>query len=107
METTLLWSCLSLPKIALVPSMHATLHVPSQLLESLFDLAGSPLTGWIWLKANLPSSRGGLNIRRAFKHASAASVAQSRSLVELVLRYDALPMIDLSSQSLYLQIGPR
>ena len=40
--------------------------------EALSDLVGSPLPDWAWLKASLPSSLGGLNIRKASLHAPAA-----------------------------------
>lgn len=101
METTLLRSCLSLPKIAFTlrscPPGHlrnSTSFFDDCMRESLSDLASSPLSDWAWLKASLPSSLGGLNIRRAVKHAPAAyisSLAQSRGLVSNILGYDALP----------------
>ena len=54
------------------------------MLEAISDLAGGPLPNWAWLKASLPSSLGGLGIRRASLHAPAAyigSLNQSRLLV--------------------------
>ena len=36
--------------------------------EAVSDLAGCPLSHWSWLKASLPSSLGGLNIRQATLH---------------------------------------
>ena len=44
------------------------------MLEALSDLAGGPLPEWAWLKASLPSSLGGLNIRWASLHATATYV---------------------------------
>ena len=58
------------------------------LQEALSNLAGSPVSDWAWLKASLPSSRGGLNLRRACLHAPAAyigSLDQSRVLVSRIL----------------------
>ena len=58
------------------------------MLEALSDLAGGPLPGWSWLKASLPSSLGGLDIRQASLHSSAAyisSLDQSRPLVARIL----------------------
>ena len=58
------------------------------MLEALSDLAGGPLLEWAWLKASLPSSLGGLNIRRASLHAPAAyisSLDQSKLLVAGIL----------------------
>ena len=43
--------------------------------DALSDLASSPLSEWVWLKALLPSSRGGLNLRRASLHAPAAYIS--------------------------------
>ena len=95
MEATLLRSCLSLPKVAFAlrtsPPSHiqqATLAFDNTMLEALSDLAGGPLPEWSWLKASLPSSLGGLNIRRASLHAPAAyisSLVQSRPLVARIL----------------------
>ena len=50
----------------------------------LLPITGGPLPNWAWLKASLPSSLGGLGIRRASLHAPAAyigSLNQSRLLV--------------------------
>ena len=95
METTLLRSCLALPKVAFAlrtsPPSHtqqATVVFDNALLEALSDLAGGSLPEWAWLKASLPSSLGGLNIRRASLHAPAAyisSLDQSKLLVARIL----------------------
>ncbi len=62
METTLLRSCLDLPKVSF--SMRtcppdnikqATSTFDEALREAVSDLAGSPLSDWAWLKASLPS----------------------------------------------------
>ena len=95
METTILRSCLSLPKVAFAlrtcpPNQikAATDAFDDTMFEALSDLAGCPLSQWAWLKASLPSSLGGLNIRRASLHAPAAfisSLTQSRPLVARIL----------------------
>ena len=98
METALLRSCLALPKVSFslraCPPDHirqGTALWDDTIRDALTDLAGSPLPDWAWLKASLPSSRGGLNVRRASLHVPAAyisSIAQSRGLVEKILECD-------------------
>ena len=110
METTLLCSCLALPNISFAlrtcpPNYirHAIDLFDKTLRDSLEDLAGSPLSDWAWLKASLPSNRGGLNIRRASLHAPAAflgSLQQTSSLVERILGH-------LPDPSLHLQLELR
>ena len=97
METALLRSCLALPKVSFslraCPPDHirqGTALWDDTIRDALTDLAGSPLPDWAWLRASLPSSRGGLNIRRAL-HAPAAyisSIAQSRGPFEKILECD-------------------
>ena len=92
METALLRSCLALPKVSFSLRACQPDHIrqgtalwDDTIRDALTDLAGSPLPDWAWLRASLPSSLGGLNIRRASLHAPAAyisSIAQSRGLVE-------------------------
>ena len=69
METTLLRSCLSLPKFNFAlrtcpPSaiQVSTAAFDNLMRDSLSDLAGGPVSDWSWLKASLPSSFGGLNV---------------------------------------------
>ena len=45
---------------------------------------GIPITEWSWLKASLPSSRGGINLRSASIHAPAAYLASASYSQELV-----------------------
>ena len=88
-------SCLALPKVAFFhwtcpPDYirQASMSFDEIIREVLADLVGSCLSDRAWLKASLPSSQGGLNIRRAFLHAPAASVGsleQSRTLVTRIL----------------------
>ena len=47
---------------------------------------GGPLSDWSWLKASLPSSHGGLNLRSASLHAPAAFLASSTASKHLVER---------------------
>lgn len=54
--------------------------------ESLESILGGPCSEWSWLKASLPSSRGGINLRSASLHAPAAFVASSTRAEELVGR---------------------
>ena len=106
METTLLRSCLALPKVAYVlrtcpPAliMKALGSFDSVMRDTLSDLAGGPLPDWSWLKASLPSSLGGLNIRQASLHAPAAytsSFLQCRSLISQILGHTAKPPVQLT-----------
>ena len=101
MEATLLRSFLALPKVAFslraCPPSHiiqATVTFDEVMREALADLTGCPLSGWAWLKASLPNSRGGLNIRRASLHASAAyigSLVQTRTLITRILGHTPAP----------------
>ena len=55
------------------------------------------MTEWSWLKASLPSSRGGVNLRWASSHARAAFIASSTSsqdLVDQILHQPPSPAID-------------
>ena len=107
METTLLRSCLALPKVSFSlrscpPDFikQGTANFDDAMWDALSDLVGSPLTDWAWLKASLPSSLGGLNLRSASLHAPAAyvsSLAQSRDLVDRILGLDTSPSIHLAS----------
>ena len=88
MEMALLRSCLSLPKLAFT----LCCCPPSLILNALkrFDglIVDSPLSDSAWLKASLPSSSGGLNIRHATLHAPAAyigSFSQAQPLVPGIL----------------------
>ena len=98
MEMALLRSCLALPKVSFslrscppVYIKQGTAEWDNTMRDALSDLAGGPLSDWGWLKASLPSSCGGLNIRSASLHAPAAyisSTTQSRNLVNRILGCD-------------------
>ena len=46
-------------------------------METLESIVGAPMSDWFWLKASLPSSCGGLNLRTPVLHARAAFIASS------------------------------
>ena len=97
LKTTLLRSCLALPKVAFV---HRTCHIhvghtakefDSAIRCSLESIISRPVSDWLWLKASLTSSRGGLNLRSASLHAPAAFLASSQRLVEDILSHHPGP----------------
>ena len=86
LETTLLRSCLALPKFSYIlrtspPSYieQAARDFDVAVRETLEVILGCPLSEWSWLKASLPSSGGGINLRSASLHAPAAFLASSCS----------------------------
>ena len=97
MEAILLRSCLSLPKIAFAlrtcaPDLirPALETFDDTIREALSDQAGCPLPDWSWL----PSSLGGLNLRRAALHAPAAyisSLHRSEPLISDILGHSPSP----------------
>ena len=61
-----------------------------------WDMAGSPISDWSWLKASLLVSRGGLGLRQSALHASAtyvSSIVETLSLVSEVLSSCSLPAV--------------
>ena len=91
LETTLLRSCLALPKSSYIlrttpPSYiaQAARDFDVAVRETLETIVGIPITEWSWLKASLPSSRGGINLRSASLHAPAAYLASASCSQELV-----------------------
>ena len=73
---------------------HTTVDFDSAIRKSLEYIVGGPLSDWSWLKASLPSSRGGLNLRSASLHAPAAFLASSsgsQPLVEQILGHPPGP----------------
>ena len=67
---------------------HGQVDFDAIIRQSLERIVGGPLSDWSWLKASLPSSRGGLNLRSASLHAPAAFLASSscsQSLVERII----------------------
>ena len=95
METTLLCSCLTLPKLASILCCCPPALIPNApnsfdvlLHDALSDLVGSPLPDWAWLKASLPLASGGVGIRHAVLHAPAAYIGsffQSQPLISSIL----------------------
>ena len=91
LETTVLRSCLALPKFSYIlrtspPSYieQATRDFDVAVRETLEVILGGPLSEWSGLKASLPSSRGGINLRSDSLHAPAAFLASSSCSQELV-----------------------
>ena len=73
---------------------HSSAEFDTAIHHSLEAIAGGPVADWPWLKASLPSSGGGLNLRSAVKHSPAAflaSHAASEVLVERILGYAPSP----------------
>ena len=63
-------------------------YFDNAIREALESILGGPCPDWSWLKASLPSSRGGLNLRSASLHAPAAFIGSfcgSMNLVEEIL----------------------
>ena len=54
--------------------------------KALEAIIGAPLTDSSWLKAFLPSSLGGLNLRSAVLHAPAAFIASNSNSQPLIRR---------------------
>ena len=78
----LLWTC---PQSFIEEAIGA---FDSALYESVSSIVGARLPEWLWCKATLPVSMGGLGLRLAGVHASAAFVSsfiQSRPLVSAIL----------------------
>ena len=92
LETTLLRSCLALPKVNFTLRACPPSHIgetakvfDSTIRGALEGIVGGPISDWSWQKASLPCSKGGLGLRSAVKHAPAAfldSSLRSRPLVE-------------------------
>ena len=107
LETTLLRSCLALPKVAFVlrtcPLSHTrntAEEFDSTIREALEGILGGPMSDWSWHKASLPCSRGGLGLRSAVLHAPAAFLdcsLSTKSLVGRILRQP--PVISPHSSS--------
>ena len=91
LETTLLRSCLALPKVSFVLHACPPTHICQEstdfdhtLREALESIVDGLLSDWSWLKGTLPSSLGGLNLRNASLHAPAAFLVASSSSEPLV-----------------------
>ncbi len=105
MENTLLCSCLAMPKFNFAlrscpPSLisQATTSFDDLMRDTLSDIAGGSLSNWSWLKAQLPCSFGGLNLRSATLYAPAAyisSLEQSEELRSRILNRFSAPSTHL------------
>ena len=102
MECTLLRSCLALPKVSYIlrtcpppppPFINNdVLECFNDLMQqTLSDIAGCPVSNWAWLKASLPTSLGGLGLRRTSLNAPAAYISlfhQAGPLISNILGHD-------------------
>ena len=112
METTLLRSCLSLPKVAFALSTcppeyiaNASKAFDSAIRASLSDITGCPLLDWSWEKATLLSSLRGLNLHLTSFHAQAAfigSLVRCQDLISSVL--GQTPIENSHLQSIFLAL---
>ena len=101
METALLRSSLAFPKVVFPLRTcpphyihHALEEFDNTIRESLEAILAATIPAWSWLKASLPSSRGGLSLRSASLHAPAAflgSMMQAESLMEKILGHPPGP----------------
>ena len=112
-ETSLLRSCLALPKLSYIlwtcPPGHIQQVIQSfdiALTEALEAIVGGPMSEWSWLKASLPSSRSGVNFRWASSHAPAAFIASSTSSQDLVDKYLTNPPVPLWTRTLTNLLSP-
>ena len=101
METALLRSCLTFPKVGFPLRTcpphyihHALEEFDNSIRESLEAILAGTVPAWSWLKASLPSCRGGLGLRNSTLHAPAAflgSRTQAESLMERILGHPPGP----------------
>ncbi len=90
-QTTLIHSCLALPKVVSVlracPPSHIqkpACDLDASLRVTLESILGDPLSDWSWLKASLPCRKGGLGLRSASLHSSAAFLDSSLHSAPLI-----------------------
>ncbi len=104
-QSTLLRSCLALPKVVSVlracPPSHirsASQNFDCSTRRALESILGGPLSDWSWQKASLPCSKGGLGLRSASVHAPAAfldSSLRAAPLIEGLLKCPPAPPVIL------------
>ncbi len=97
-ECTLLCSCLALPKVIFILRTCPPSHIQCTAAEfdraiccTLETIVGGPVSHWSWLKASLPCSRRGLNLRSALRHSPIAFLASTSVTKSLVLQILASP----------------
>ena len=105
-ECTLLRSCLALPKVSFILRACPPSHIQRTAAEfdstihcTLETIIGGPFSHWSWLKASLPSSCGGLNLRSAVRHSPAAflaSISESKALVIQILGGPPAPSLHIT-----------
>ena len=74
----------------------ATTAFDTLMYEALSDLVSGPLPDWSWSKASLPISLGGLGIRNASLHSSAAYIGSITSSQPLVSEMTGRPIAGLT-----------
>ena len=91
LELALLRSCLALPKVSFILRTCSPSHIPhstaifdNSIRRTLESIVGGPVSDWSWLKASLPSNRGGLGLTSASQHAPAAFLAASSASQPMV-----------------------
>ena len=100
-QSTLLRSCLALPKFSFALRTCAPQLIEPALTafdgtmrDALSDIAGGPIPEWSWLKASLPVSMGGLGLRRALFYAPTAYIGswqKCKPLISDILRHSPAP----------------
>ena len=113
MDTALLKSCLAFPKVVFPLRTcpphyihHALEEFDNTIRELLEAILARTVPAWSWLKASLPSSRGGVSLRSASLDARAAflgSRMQAESLMEKILGHPLDPPL---TRNLLLQLLP-
>ena len=98
LESTLLHSCLALPKVSFVLRTCPLSHICDTVQEfdqsirnTLEAISGGPMSYWSWLKVSLPSSCGGFKLCSAHLHAPAIYITSSSSSKQLVESMLGLP----------------
>ena len=107
LETTLLHSCLALPKVSYIlracppsPLSQAVEVLDTLMRVTLETTTGAPLTDWSWLKVSLPSNLGSLSLRGAVLDAPPAFIAlyvSSLPLVERILGSLLSPSLQMNT----------
>ena len=91
MAITLLRSCWSFGKMSYLLRSTPSLYISEALStfdrkvqEAFVALLGTPVSPWCWLKATLPVSMGGLNLRCTSLHSPAAYISSVTSCAGMV-----------------------
>ena len=108
------FSCVPVSPCQKLPSPYV--HVPQTAFDPHWKLSTTrlgrlyltrrPLPDWSWLKASLPSSLGGLNLRRAALHAPAAYISSLHRSEPLISDIYSRPFTITSCFASLLHQGP-